>query len=221
MKKQIVILFERGSCGSFLLGLFAKYFDTESQAQICPEQGHCHDQGAGHWRMTDIVGQCSEYEPTDKLIYATHDLDMAKIRQHASTIVLINYTDDDVYLISRFRTMKAHTHNTQWTREEYDRLAGPDWPPYAEDNIQTSPLIQQELIEFQEVHTRNWIATVDRSQCDHQIEFKTIMGFNDGDLNQQVAGILQVPVRPELQGFIDAYRETNYRIYGLTAKTDL
>jgi hypothetical protein len=82
-------------------------------------------------------------------------------------------------------------------------------------------MIQRELIEFQEVHTRNWIATVDRSQCDHQIEFKTIMGFDDGNLNQQVADILQVPVRSELESFIDSYRETNYRIYGLTAKIDL
>jgi len=221
MNKQIVILFAVGSCGSFLLGLFAKYFDATAGAVIDLEHGHCHDQGTGDWNMTDLVGQSLEYIVTDKLLYATHDLDLPKIRQHAAKIIMIDYADDDVYLISRFRTLKAHTHSTQWTREEYDRLAGPDWEPYDPNNILQSPRIQKELIEFQEVHTRNWIATVDRSQCDHEIEFKTIMGFNDTDLNQQVADILQMQVRPELQGFIDEYRQTNYQIYGLTPKTDL
>ena len=221
MKNQTVILFAVGSCGSFLLALFAKYFDATAGAVIDPEHGHCHDQGAGDWRMTDLVGQSAEYQLTDRLLYATHDLDMAKIRRHAAKIVLIDYDDDDVYLISRFRTLKAHTHSTQWTREEYDRLAGPDWEPYDPNNIQQSPRIQKELIEFQEVHTRHWIATVDRSQCDHEIEFKTIMGFNDADLNQQVADILQMQIRPDLQSFIDEYRQINYRLYGLTPKTDL
>jgi hypothetical protein len=126
------------------------------------------------------------------------------------TIVLIDYTESDVELISRLRTVKAHS--LQWNQEQYDLLAGPDWPAYSENNIAESKRVQNELTQMRMPVTREWLTQVDRSQVDYAIPFRMITGQDSG-LNQTVANIFGQYKSVQLDKFIKEYQQVNHTLY--------
>jgi hypothetical protein len=126
------------------------------------------------------------------------------------TVVLIDYTEDDIELISRLRTVKAHS--LQWNQEQYDLLAGPDWPAYSKDNIAESKLIQDELTQMRIPTTRDWLTDVDQNQIDYTVPFRMITGQDSG-LNQKVADIFGLPESAQLDNFIKEYQQVNQKLY--------
>jgi hypothetical protein len=97
----------------------------------------------------------------------------------------------------------------QWNQHEYDKLAGPDWPPYSPNNIAESSMIRDELTQHQIPHTQNWSTQVDRNLVDNVLQFKTILS---GNINQAVANIMGVPVDPTLEHFVKEYQAANDRL---------
>lgn len=209
--KQYYILSVPGSASMFFTTVIAKYLGE--QPAVISSDGNCHDLGQGNWAGSDMVEMIGDYlhdvTYTKPLLYS-HVPDIAKVRQRHPDleVILIDYDEDDIELISRLRTVKAH--HLAWNETEYEKLAGPDWPPYSPDNILTSSLIREELVQMQIPHTRAWLEQIDRSQIDSTVHFKTIFY---GNLNQTVAELLQQPVRPDVQEFISQYQLTNQQLY--------
>ena len=209
---QYYILSISGSCSMFLTSIFAQYLADAAPARI-GANGDCHDQGAGAWQETRLIESIGDWlEPrryTKPLLYS-HSTDLALFKQYnpQARVVLVDFDQDDVELISYFRTVKMHTQT--WSEQEYAKLAGPDWPAYSPTNIQDSELVLRELVDLQQPHTREWWhRTRGCPETDYVVHFKTILA---GAVNQAVADIVGLPLRPSIQQFIDDYQETNERL---------
>ena len=195
----------------FVASLMAQYLGATETARISA-MGDCHDHGNGSWQPTDIIETIGDYWKDKRyqkpLLYA-HFTDLARVRRQLPHVhvVLIDFEPDDVRLIAYFRTIKAHP--LEWNRDEYDKLAGPDWPEYSINNIAQSELIRNELTEHRMVYTQNWLSQVDRNLVDDVLQFKTIL---TGDINQAVADIMQKPVNKNLVNFVKEYQTTNERL---------
>lgn len=209
--KQYYLLSVSGSCSMFVASLMAQYLGATSTAKISA-MGDCHDHGNGFWQPTDIIETIGDYWQDKNyqkpLLYA-HYTDLARVRQQLPNvqIVLVDFEPDDIRLIAYFRTIKAHS--LEWNQAEYDKLAGPDWPPYSDNNIAESQLIRDELTEHRMVYTQNWLAQVDRNLVDNVLQFKTIL---TGDINQTVADIMGMPVNRSLDNFVKEYQTINERL---------
>lgn len=195
----------------FVASLMAQYLGATSTAKIS-ELGDCHDHGNGFWRATDIIELIGDYwqdKNYQKPLLYSHYTDLERVRNQLPNIqvVLVDFEPDDVRLISYFRTIKAHS--LQWNEEEYAKLAGTDWPAYSPNNIAESKLIRDELTEHQIPHTKHWLTQVDRNLVDNVLQFKTIL---TGNINQNVADIMGVPVNRTLDNFVKEYQTTNERL---------
>lgn len=195
----------------FVASLMAQYLGATSTARIS-SLGDCHDHGNGSWKATDVIELIGDYwqdKNYKKPLLYSHYTNLARVRQQLPNVhvVLVDFEPDDVELISYFRTIKAHS--LQWNKDEYAKLAGPDWPPYSANNIAESKLIRDELTQHQIPHTQKWLTQVDRNLVDNVLQFKTIL---TGDINQAVANIMGVPVDRRLDNFVKEYQTTNERL---------
>ena len=208
---QYIILSVAGSASMFLTSIFAQYLGADP-ARISA-RGDAHDHGAGAWRSTDLIeliGDYPEPRPSTRPLLYVHTPDLELIRRYnpRARVVLVDFDLDDVELISWFRTVKMHTQT--WSPAEYAKLAGPDWPAYSPTNIEDSELVLQELVAMQQPHTQEWWRrTRGCPETDYVVHFKTILA---GAVNQAVADIVGLPLRPSIQQFIDDYQETNERL---------
>jgi len=208
---QYYLLSVSGSCSMFVASLMAQYLGASNTATIS-ELGDCHDHGNGFWKPTgtiELIGDYWQDKNYQKPLLYSHVTDLARVRRQLPKvqIVLVDFEPNDVRLISYFRTVKAHS--LQWNQEEYDKLAGPDWPAYSPNNITESRLIRDELTQHQIPHTQKWLTQVDRNFVDNVLQFKTILS---GNINQAVADIMDVPVNPALEIFVKEYQTTNERL---------
>jgi hypothetical protein len=212
--KQYYLLSVAGSGGMFVSALMLHYMGLPSDPAVSTT-GDCHDLGNGTWKPADdmfLIGDRWEHRAYRRPLLYSHYTDLADVKHYMPelTVVLIDYTDADVELISRLRTVKAHS--LQWNQEQYDLLAGPDWPAYSKDNIVESRLIQDELTQMRMPITREWLTHVDRSQVSYTIPFTMITGQESG-LNQTVADIFGQPQSIQLDKFIKEYQQVNHTLY--------
>jgi hypothetical protein len=128
-------------------------------------------------------------------------------------IILINYELPDAYYIALLHSVKAFS--ALWSEEHYNTIAGPDWPVYKSDVMLTSKLVQDELLPSRIEEMNQWIDLVDLSVVDYFIDFKTVFGLNQIDLNQQVANILNVAPNAEIESFVTEYQTINQALYNL------
>jgi hypothetical protein len=203
-----------GSSGMFVCTVLAKYLGYTCDTVIS-NNGHCHDLGNGIWRSNDCIellgdhwNGIASYSP----IIFSHCTELAKIKQVMPNIkiVLINYDNSDLTTIATFRTMKAYI--LHWTQEEYNKVAGPDWPPYHAENLLDSHMIRNECIQFQIPYTKKWISQIDQSLVDYKINFKTIC---NGNLDQTVTDMLSVSKINDITKFITQYQKINSEYYML------
>ena len=108
--------------------------------------------------------------------------------------------------------IRDRAYTLQWTQEEYNKVAGPDWPSYHVDNLIQSKLIRDECIAFRVPDTKRWIDNVDKTQVDYILNFKTIYS---GNLNSAVADMLGVAESQEISEFIKQYQQINLEYYYL------
>lgn len=212
--KQYYLLSVAGSGGMFVSALMLHYMGLPSNPQVSAT-GDCHDLGNGTWKPADdvfLIGDRWEHRSYRRTLLYSHYTNLTDVKTHMPdlTVVLISYTAADVELISRLRTVKAHS--LQWNQEQYDLLAGPDWPAYSKDNITESKQIQDELTQMRMPITRDWLAEVDHSQVNYTIPFRMITGQDPG-LNQTVANIFGQPQSVQLDEFIKEYQQVNRELY--------
>lgn len=212
--KQYYLLSVAGSGGMFVSSLMLHYMGLPSNPQVSAA-GDCHDLGNGTWKPADdvfLIGDRWEHRAYRKPLLYSHYTNLTDVKNYMPnlTVVLIDYTEDDIELISRLRTVKAHS--LQWNQEQYDLLAGPDWPAYSKDNIAESKLIQDELTQMRIPTTRDWLTDVDQNQIDYTVPFRMITGQDSG-LNQKVADIFGLPESAQLDNFIKEYQQVNQKLY--------
>lgn len=197
----------------FVATIMSHYLTGKSATEIS-SNGHCHNLGNGTWNNTEdvfLIGDQWQDRVYHKPILFSHYTNLARVRELMPNIrvVLIAYNKDDVELITRFRTIKAHHLN--WTLEEYQKFAGPDWPDYHPDNILNNQLVQNELTELGSPYTQDWIAQVDCNLVDYVLQFKDIVG---GDVNQAIADIFGRAKDPSIDQFIQQYQTVNQQTHG-------
>ena len=197
-KNNYIILFVTGSAGNFINRII-EYYVNDKKIDNLP----LLETGEAITIDTD-----NTFVNTTTIHNKSSDLINSKPK-----VILISYDDNDIDLISRMFWFKkindTHAHST------YEVLKGPDWPDFQTycklPNKYES--VTKEIVEHNREHRIQWLRNIDRSQVDYEISFKTIMGFDNNNLNQEIANIIEIPVNPKVQDYIDQYRQVNYRLY--------
>ena len=211
------ILAAPGAGSFFLASVFAKYLKYPCDTKIS-HSGHCHDLGQGEWHSTQYIQALDMpfYDTSiQDVVIVSHRLHNNLIEEKPNhlKIILINYELPDSYYIALLHSVKAFL--ALWSKEHYNTIAGPDWPAYKSDVMLTSNLVRDELLPYRIEEMNHWINSVNLSIVDYFIDFKTIVGLNSIDLNQQVANILNVPPDTEIESFINEYQTINQTLYNL------
>ena len=213
MNNQYYICCVAGSGGMFLSTVIAKYLGFNCPT-IIADNGLCHDLGQGIWKSNnciDLFGDHWNGKASKCPIIFSHDTNFNFVQKVMPNIkiVLIDYDDTDLLQIATFRTMKAYT--LMWSQEEYNKIAGPNWPLYHPDNLTQSNMIRDECINFRILDTKQWISSVDRTLVDYKIDFKIIY---NGDVSKKIAEILSVSESISIRQFVLDYQQINQHYYG-------
>jgi hypothetical protein len=210
------ILYPSGAGGNFLASVLAKFQGLEC-ATVISETGDCHDLGQGNWKGSTVFGLIGDYFwdrawPQPILVGHYSDLENLLRREPGVEIILIDFNDSDIEIMARMHATKRM--HPIWTQQEYNQVAGPDWPEYHPDNILTSEMVQREITEFRIPEIKKWQQAVPREYVNYTIDFKTILGIDDKDLIAELTAILGTP-RDSVQEFVHRYQTINQNLYGL------
>ena len=214
--KQYYLLSVAGSGGMFVSSLMLHYMGCPTNPNpTVSVTGDCHDLGNGIWKPADnvfLIGDRWEHRIYHKPLLYSHYTNLTDVKNYMPNlnVVLVGYSEEDVELISRLRTVKAHA--LQWNQEQYNLLAGPDWPVYSNNNITESKMIQDELTQMRMPVTREWLTEVDQTQVNYTIPFRMVIGLDSG-LNQTVADIFGKLPSPKFNDFIQQYQSINQKLY--------
>lgn len=216
MTKRYLIHCCAGPGGLFLTSVFAKIMNIDIDPQLS-STGHCHDQGHGAWRgapgVTFVANHWQlNYRPGSRLYYV-HELDpLFRAENPDVEFVKITAQPEDYHKITELYVKKAWPDI--WTQEEYAKWASPDYPPYSVNNIADSELICSDLInDFTQSITAAWFERNQHQACDYTVDFRTIMGLDDQDLDQVVADIVGLPTNNNIHQFVVDYQTLNKKLY--------
>ena len=207
-----------GAGGNFLTTVIAQALGLDLRSQFS-STGHAHDLGQGVWKgSTDrrvcIIGDHWQlnYRP-NCLLYYSHDLDSDFQSQNPDVeLIYVSAEQQDYAKITELYVNKAFPD--LWTRQEYDKWASDQYPPYSRNNIAESELIRNDLInDLQESVVAKWYQKYDSYKIDHEIKFKTVMGISDVNLAQQISQIVNMPVTAKTQQYIAQYQALNQSLY--------
>jgi hypothetical protein len=209
-----------GTGGLFLISVFAQILGYNVKSNFS-QTGHAHDMGNGNWAGAPgvcLVGDHwgMNYRPAYPLYY-THCIPEHFLKNNPKIkMVLVDTDPVDYKKVTELYVKKAWPK--LWTEEEYNKWAGPDYPPYSHDNIETSSIIQNDLINDLEVDiVKKWH---DQNRCvpaDAKINFRTIMGIDNLDLIDAICLItnltLSADKKESLQQYVSVYQTLNLCLY--------
>ena len=231
MDKKFLIHYAIGSGGFFIISVFAQMMGIKVSPVINPNFGHVHNLGQGDWvEFGDIY--CGHdmkpgttalimnaYDPLCKL-YQSHIISNEFANQHPDIkVVKIDAGVDDYEIITKLAVKKAFAN--RWTKEEYDKWASPDYPPYSPANILESELVCNDIVkDFLVTQTTPWFDQTSTSFMQqtkftnyaHIIDFKTVMGIKPG-LAEQVAEITGGKITDQIRNHIKSYQDLNKKLY--------
>jgi hypothetical protein len=222
MTKKFMIHYCPGAGGMFLTSVFAKIMNVPIKTKISPT-GDCHDFGNGVWNSYQNVVMNHIFDPEirkmklmytpGKRLYLGHAMTYEFVEQHPDiSVVQISAEPDDYYNISLMAIKKGWPN--LWTKEEYNKWVGPDYPPYSPNNLAESDLICNDLLDYALIkQTTNWFEENADIKYSHQIDFKTVMGINNKNLVQEVANITGDCVNNDTCEFVNEYQQLNKKLY--------
>lgn len=204
-----------GTGGLFLTSVLAKTLGYDIKSRFS-KTGNAHDMGQGNWKGANgvcLVGDFWDinYRPGVG-IYYTHVIPDNFVMPQDHKLILITVDSSDYRKVTELYVKKAWPDI--WTQEEYNKWAGPDYPPYSPDNIQHSEIIVNDLINDLEHnvvvpwHRRN--AAI---EADYTIDFRTIMGINDRDLVDDICSIVNVTATDSIRQYVQEYQQLNREMY--------
>ena len=207
-----------GAGGSFLSAIVAKFLGNNININLS-DSGDAHDMGAGPWsgtpdKFVNVLGDHWDlnFNSSSTVLYVHHGpIQKFKKENNNVIVILVEYDPDDYFYVAQMFACKAAV--LWWTLEEYNKWAGPDWPPYHEQNIQQSNMVRQEVTNGLMQHVIQWMQKCDRSVVDYTINFKTIMGLNKLDLATEISTILKRPITNDIKNTIIEYQTLNKKLY--------
>ena len=214
--KKYIILCCLGTGGLFLTSVFAKILGCPIQSSISCT-GHAHDMGKGNWKGNNSVCLIGDhwkinYRPGFTLYY-THQIpnDFLK-KNHDIKLVQITTDPVDYRKVTELYVKKAWPD--LWSKEEYKKWVGPDYPPYSPDNIRDSELIVNDLInDFEHSTIAAWHNLNKDIFADYQINFRTIMGIDNNDLVDVVSDIVEKTATDQTRQYVKDYQLLNQSLY--------
>lgn len=215
--KRFLIYCCVGSGGMFLTSVLAQMLDYEVDP-VLSNRGHCHQLSLrGIWHNTKDINFIGEFWAnfrSDRRLFYTHVLDIVKFKQDYPDVelILIDFAPEDAEIIARLFVCKAWPDI--WTKEEYDKWAGPSWPAYSPNNIQESKLIRDEIIaDLTQTRIKPWLEQANKNDFDHVVDFKTIFGLNATNLNTVLENIVNRSVTNSIADYIQQYQQINRELY--------
>lgn len=184
------------------------------------EKGDCHDLGNGKWNDTDFISFMGWVWNNDqlqksKMLYHGHIVDFSplKFTQVDCKTVYIKVDNQDLNLVTNLRFEKAMI---PFLKTDYVKFKNKfnikNWPSY-ETIVQNPYTIKDDIIRYDEIWQKEWIDQIDTEQVDYTINFKTIFGLDNLDLNKAVADITGQNVDFNLKDYITNYRNINRQKY--------
>lgn len=214
--KSYLILCCPGVGGLFLTSAVVQLLGYNCQS-IFSNTGHAHNMGNGNWKGCQSILLIGDHWDLNYRsgfsCYYSHVLPENFSNNNPHTeIIYIDTWEKDFKKVSELYVKKAWPDI--WTKEEYDKFAGPDYPPYSPDNIATSEIIQNDLIsDFLENVVSKWYQQHRKYDSYKKINFRTIMGIDDQDLMQILCDITQRPSNEHVQQYILQYQSVNQNLY--------
>ena len=179
--------------------------------------GHAHNMGRGNWRGANnicLIGDHWElnYRP-NQLLYYSHVMP-GDFNDKNPDIEIIKIVADqsDYRKITELLVKKAWPDF--WTKKEYDKWVGPDYPPYSPDNIPNSEIIVNDLgndLEFSTI--AQWFDQNNHIKHSYSVNFRTVMGVDDKSLTNVVESIVGKPVSQSTKKYILEYQQLNQSLY--------
>jgi len=204
-----------GTGGLFLTSVLAKTLGYNMPSRFSAT-GNAHDLGQGNWKGTNgvcIVGDFWDINyRLDAGIYYTHVFPENFVIPQDCKLILITVDPMDYRKVTELYVKKAWPD--LWTQEEYNKWAGPDYPPYSADNIQTSELIVNDLInDLEHTVVASWLQRNADISADYTIDFRTIMGINDRDLVDDICSIVNRTTTHSIRQYVQEYQQLNRKMY--------
>jgi hypothetical protein len=206
-----------GAAGNFLSAIVAKFLGNDIALKFS-KSGDAHDMGAGTWNGTpdkfvNAVGDYWKHINLSSTVFYVHcgPIKQFKKENNNVIVILIEYDLEDYFYVAQMFACKAAV--VWWSLEEYNKWAGPDWPPYDKQNIQKSVMVKQEVTNGLIEYVAQWMQDCDRSVVDYTINFKTIMGLDTLDLATEISTILKCPITNDIKNTIIEYQTLNKKLY--------
>lgn len=205
-----------GTGGLFLSTVVAQLLGYNVQSYFS-STGHAHNMGRGNWRGANNICLIGDHWDINyrygQPIYYSHVIRTEFLEQNPDVnIIKINADPNDYKKVAEIYVKKAWPD--LWTKEEYAKWASVEYPPYSKDNIHTSELIRNDLINDLEITTvKKWYDD-NVGMCAHaEINFRTIMGIDGKDLVIAVCSILNTVATEQIQNYVQKYQQLNQELY--------
>lgn len=205
-----------GTGGLFLTSVVAQILGYNIYSNFS-NTGHAHDMGRGNWKGAPglcIVGVDwqTNYRAHNPLYY-THVVpaDFQRLNPDI-TVIMIKANPEDYEKVAELLVHKVSPD--VWTKEEYDKWAGPDYPPYSPNNIAESELIRNDLInDIKITNVKKWHdENLNMTDCT-TINFRTVMGIDRVDLVDTICNIVKLPATDAIRQYVAEYQKINQSLY--------
>ena len=193
--EEYVFVFRGGTCGSFLKLIWNYYLRNGNK------KGLFYNKTMGHAHVPSPF--------ISKHYHNVGDIPILKEENPNIKIILIMFDEDDIELISKMQYLKVAK---EWLKHNLDE-AILTWPELQEGivNLDTRQQTwQNHYIEG----CKHWLSAIEKDKADFIIDFKTIYGNSDTNLNQLISNYLNVPASIEVDNYITEYRLINHKLYG-------
>ena len=190
MNNEYIFFFVGGTCGSFVKTIFATYLHELDKSSKMPTLS-----------VTESTGDCHETRAWIRHYHYLEDLDLTK------KIVVIDFDEDDVPSIVKMHFYKVVVEQLSDDPEFLDHRWGESgrqlFGQYRDDH---QILLQQFLNNPYYLIFEDWQAQINSINPVLTIKFKDIML---GNLNEIIAEFFKVSSLPEVDEFIETYRQAN------------
>lgn len=214
--KKYMIYCCAGTGGLFLTSVFAQVMGIDVKSNFSAS-GHAHDMGKGNWKGADSIRFIGDHWSINYRrgfdLYYSHVIEQKFfVDNPGHDIVMITAHPDRYRKITELYVKKAWPDI--WTEDEYKKWVGPDYPPYALDNIPNSKIIVDDLVNSLE-HTKinHWFELNKNIDADHTVDFDDIMGVNGNDLVGIVEEIVGKTASDETKKYVLDYQRLNQGLY--------
>lgn len=188
------IFYTTGSCGHFLKSVIHSYLTGDTSGLVLSTPAHMHEfktkiNKVVHSHSTNIEHEISRYSKKP-------------------TVILVDYDDTDIDLIARLNFEKYITEF--WVAHKVYEKFNSAW------DANTDPLadsIKQDILNITTKYIKAWRTEIDYSQATHIINFKTIIGLDEFDLDKQIMEITNRLPNAEIKQFINTYQLRNKELY--------